>query len=180
MGQLENDMVLGTSAYRNGIRATTFGPKDKGIGYLVGASDDPQIVRSYYIDAPTAAHIGQRARGLREGAGRLTGHAAGIDTLDAVAGPADTLLVDLLAVFPADEDKTWSENLVTRLAAHRPQVYGGWKPEQLAAALKPYGVRTEQVWSAPDAGGKQANRRGLVRAHLTHALTQREQHGDTG
>src|SRR6266508_4404707 len=54
MGQVENDMVLGTSAYRNGIRATTFTNRDKGIGYLVGASDDPQIVRTYYIDASAA------------------------------------------------------------------------------------------------------------------------------
>jgi DNA segregation ATPase FtsK/SpoIIIE, S-DNA-T family len=88
MGQLENDMVLGTSAYRNGIRATTFGPRDKGIGYLVGAADDPQIVRSYYIDAPTAARIGTRARGLRESAGRLSGHAAGVDTRDAAGRSA--------------------------------------------------------------------------------------------
>jgi hypothetical protein len=39
MGQTENDMVLGTSAYKNGLRATTFGPRDKGIGYLVGAGE---------------------------------------------------------------------------------------------------------------------------------------------
>lgn len=180
MGQLENDMVLGTSAYRNGIRATTFGPKDKGIGYLVGAADDPQITRSYYIDQPTAQRIGLRARGLREAAGRLTGHAAGIDTLDATAGPTDTLLTDLLAVLPADEDKTWSENLVARLAAHRPDTYTGWRPEQLAAALKPYGVRTEQVWSAPDTGGPSGNRRGVVRAHLAAVLTERERKDGTG
>jgi len=180
MGQLENDMVLGTSAYHNGIRATTFGPKDKGIGYLVGAADDPQVVRSYYIDQPTAQTIGHRARGLRDAAGRLTGHAAGIDTLDATTGPADTLLTDLLVVLPADEDKTWSENLVTRLAAHRPGTYTGWKPEQLAAALKPHGIRTEQVWATPDTGGKRTNRQGVIREHLTTALTHREHGGGTG
>jgi DNA segregation ATPase FtsK/SpoIIIE, S-DNA-T family len=38
MGQVENDMILGTSAYKNGIRATTFRPEiDAGIGYQVGA-----------------------------------------------------------------------------------------------------------------------------------------------
>ncbi|MGH4020512.1 MAG: cell division protein FtsK, partial [Pseudonocardiaceae bacterium] len=179
MGQLENDMVLGTSAYRNGIRATTFGPKDKGISYLVGAADDPQIVKSDYIDAPAAERIGQRARALREAAGRLTGHATGIDTLAATAA-ADTLLVDLLAVLPTGEDKTWSENAVARLAAHQPETYGGWKPEQLAAALKPHGVRTEQVWAAPDDGGKPANRRGVVRAHLTEAIAERDRKGESG
>jgi hypothetical protein len=82
-------------------------------------------------------------------------------------------------VFPADEDKTWSENLVTRLAAHRPGTYQGWKPEQLAAALKPHGVRTEQVWASPDGGGAPANRRGVVRAHLVEAH-QRRRDGDDG
>ena len=34
-GQVENDMILGTSAYKNGAKATTFRPKvDAGLGYL--------------------------------------------------------------------------------------------------------------------------------------------------
>jgi DNA segregation ATPase FtsK/SpoIIIE, S-DNA-T family len=36
MGQVENDMVLSTSAYRNGIRATMFSFDDKGIFYVAG------------------------------------------------------------------------------------------------------------------------------------------------
>jgi S-DNA-T family DNA segregation ATPase FtsK/SpoIIIE len=54
MGYVENDMVLGTSMYKNGIRATTFTPSDKGIGYLIGDKDDPEIVRTSYLDAPAA------------------------------------------------------------------------------------------------------------------------------
>jgi DNA segregation ATPase FtsK/SpoIIIE, S-DNA-T family len=43
MGQLENDMILGTSAYKNGVRATMFTARDKGVGYLVGGPDpDPR------------------------------------------------------------------------------------------------------------------------------------------
>lgn len=34
MGQEANDMILGTSSYKSGIRATTFTASDKGIGYL--------------------------------------------------------------------------------------------------------------------------------------------------
>ena len=46
-------MILGTSAYKNGIRATTFRPEvDAGIGYLVGASSQAQVVRTYYLDLP--------------------------------------------------------------------------------------------------------------------------------
>ena len=77
MDQPANDMVLGTSAYKAGIRATTFGPRDRGIGYLVGASDDPQIVRSAYLDGPATERIVVRARAARLAAGTLSGHALG-------------------------------------------------------------------------------------------------------
>ncbi|WP_240686893.1 FtsK/SpoIIIE domain-containing protein [Amycolatopsis suaedae] len=173
MGQTENDMVLGTSAYKNGIRATTFGAKDKGIGYLVGAADDPQIVRSYYIDGPAAETIVGRARTLREKAGTITGHAAG--EAPEATGPAHSLIADVAAVLGADETKVWSETIVDRLAALRPEVYGAWaeldgrtKANQLAAGLKPYGVETGQVHGKTE-GGKTANRRGVVRADVEAA-----------
>ncbi|MGF1663343.1 MAG: FtsK/SpoIIIE domain-containing protein [Kineosporiaceae bacterium] len=172
MGQVANDMILGTSSYKNGIRATTFRPRDKGIGYLVGADDDPQVVRTYYIDGPTAEKITAHARALREAAGTLAGHAAGQATTPG-PDPAVRLLEDLLTVVPATEAKVWSETALTRLAAHRPDAYAGWGPEQLAALLKPHGVRTHQVWGTttnPDGTrGPQANRRGLVRADLAAA-----------
>ena len=77
MGQVENDMILGTSAYKNGLRATTFRPEiDAGIGYLVGAGPAPQVVRTFYLDMHAAERIAIRARALREAAGTLTGHAA--------------------------------------------------------------------------------------------------------
>jgi hypothetical protein len=66
MGQVENDMVLGTSAYKNGVRATMFTRSDRGIGYLAGEGDDPQIVRSFYLDAPAAEAVVARARRLRD------------------------------------------------------------------------------------------------------------------
>ena len=127
MGQIENDMILGTSAYKNGIRATTFTKADKGIGYLVGAADDPQIVRTYYIDNPAADRICDRARATREAAGTLRGLAAGHapERREAV----DTLLDDILAVVPADEAKVWSETVISRLAELRPELYGTWTDE---------------------------------------------------
>ena len=77
MGQVENDMVLGTSAYKNGTRATMFAFSDKGICYFAGEGDAPRIVRGFYIDAPAAEKIALRARAIRAAAGTLTGHAAG-------------------------------------------------------------------------------------------------------
>ena len=86
MGQTENDMVLGTSSYKNGTRATMFTARDLGIGYLVGTSPDAQIVRSYKVDNPAADKICDRARALRAAAGTLTGHAIGDTTTGADGG----------------------------------------------------------------------------------------------
>ncbi|WP_411097576.1 cell division protein FtsK [Streptomyces sp. 020-2-3H-GM] len=173
MGQLENDMVLGTSSYKRGIRATMFSWKDKGIHYFVGEGADARIVSSVYVDAPTAEVIGLRARRLREAAGTLTGHAAGETFEDSDASSGYDLLRDILAVVPAEEPKVWSEVVVARLADLRPDVYGGWDPEALAAALKPHGVPTGQVWGKTEAG-KGANRRGIERSRILTVIAERD------
>jgi DNA segregation ATPase FtsK/SpoIIIE, S-DNA-T family len=181
MGQVENDMVLGTSAYKNGVRATMFAFSDKGICYFSGEGQDPRIVRGFYLDAPAVEKIALRARGLRERAGTLSGHALGQEP---DTGPAFDLLADLAAV--VTEPKMWSEEIVTRLAALRPGAYQAWadlepdaRAAQLTAALKPYGIRTGQVWGTT-ADGKGANRRGLTRDDLTKAITERNQNGGPG
>jgi len=177
MGQIENDMVLGTSAYKNGTRATMFSFTDKGIFYLAGEGAAPRIVRSFYIDAPTAEKITARARGIRAAAGTLTGHAAGAADDEALNGPAYDLLADIAAV--THEPKLWSETVVARLAELRPDAYGPWaamepdaRAAQLTAALRPYGVRTGQVWATVD--GRGANRRGITRDDITKAITERD------
>ncbi|MFE1691139.1 cell division protein FtsK [Streptomyces albidoflavus] len=171
MGQLENDMVLGTSSYKRGVRATMFSWKDKGIHYFVGEGADARIVSSVYVDAPAAEAIGDRARALREKAGLLTGHAAGIEP-ESATGPGYDLLRDLLTVVPANEVKVWSETVVARLAELRPEVYAGWEPEALTAALKPYGLSTVQVGRRVN--GKVVNRRGIDRSHVATAVAERD------
>jgi len=167
MGQTENDMVLGTSAYKNGVRATMFARADRGIGYLAGEGDDPQIVRSFYVDVPAAERTVARARALRDRAGTLSGHALGEDPEPADA--TSTLLADVLAVIPASEARVWNQTVVARLAELRPEVYGGWEAEQLTAALKPHGITTGQVWGTDPATGEGANRRGIDRRAVAEA-----------
>jgi S-DNA-T family DNA segregation ATPase FtsK/SpoIIIE len=181
MGQVENDMVLGTSAYKNGVRATMFAFSDKGICYFAGEGEAPRIVRGFYLDAPAAEKIALRARGLRERAGTLSGHALGQEP---ETGPVFDLLADLAAV--VTEPKMWSETIVTRLAGLRPGAYQAWadlepdaRAAQLTAALKPYGMRTGQVWGTTE-DGKGANRRGITRDDLTNAITERNQKGGPG
>ncbi|MER7050804.1 cell division protein FtsK [Streptomyces sp. NPDC000351] len=177
MGQTENDMVLGTSAYKRGVRATMFAWGDKGIHYFVGEGSDARIVASVYVDAPGAETIAARARKARETAGLLSGHALG-EAPETVTGPAYDLLADILAVIPASEAKVWSETVVARLAELREDVYGGWDPEGLSAALKPYGVSTIQVGRRVK--GKVVNRRGIDRSHITTVIAERDGKRDAG
>jgi S-DNA-T family DNA segregation ATPase FtsK/SpoIIIE len=179
MGQVENDMVLGTSAYKNGLRATEFTPKDRGIGVLLGHGDTHQVVRSFYLDGPAAEAIGKRARALREKAGTLTGHAAG-EAPQVETGPGYSLLDDIAGVMAPTDDKIWSETVCERLAELRPDAYKGWDAAQLASALKPYGITTRQTWLTNAPAGKKSNQRGFTRDDLTTALNRARRDSTAG
>ncbi|MCC3653222.1 cell division protein FtsK [Streptomyces sp. S07_1.15] len=169
MGHTANDMVLGTGAYKAGIRATMFSRSDLGICWMAGEGDDPRIVASAFVDAPAAEKVVARARKLREKYGNLTGHAIGQEP-DATAGT--DVLADVLAVLAPDEERVWCERIAARLAELRPETYPGWKAEQVTAALKPWGIKSGQVWGTDDEG-QGANRRGITRADVTAAITRR-------
>ena len=173
MGHTENDMVLGTSMHKNGIKATMFARRDKGIGYLSGEGDDPTITRTYEIDGPAAELVVKRARALREKAGNITGHALG-QTVDTDAVRRDTILEDLAAVMSDAKPKVWTTVLAKQLAELRPDVYAGLTADQLRAALKPHGVTPGQVWGNDPDTDETGNRQGFNRAHILKALTQRD------
>lgn len=168
MGQTENDMILGTSSYKNGLRATTFTKRDKGVMYAVGVDDDALIVKSSYIDNPSAEAVGRRARVLRKQAGRLTGHAIGEEQ---DTGPAVSLIEDVADILQDGEDKVWCQTAVERLAELRPAMYSGWTAGQLTDALKPYGVRTGDTWGK-DADGSGRNRKGFEAKAVIEAVSK--------
>ncbi|MEU8551833.1 cell division protein FtsK [Streptomyces roseoverticillatus] len=172
MSHVENDMVLGTGAYKRGVRATMFAWDDKGICYFLGEGADARIVRAAEINAVEAEVIALRARKTRERLSTLAGHALG-EQPEAAAGPSYDLLSDLLTALPVGKEKLWNEAIVAGLAELRPDVYGAWTAEQLTAALKPYGIRTVQVWGTTE-DGKGANRRGIKRADVLRALAERD------
>lgn len=172
MGQVENDMVLGTGAYKRGVRASMFAWGDKGICYFLGEGADARIVRSAFIDAVASDRIALRARALRERAGTLGGHALGEQPETDVAATYD-LLADLMACVSAEKPKVWNEAVIARLAELRPEVYGAWTAEQLTVAVKPFGIRTLQVWGSTE-DGKGANRRGIKRADVLKAIAERD------
>src|SRR5262249_27435562 len=93
MGQLENDMVLGTSAYKRGGGPTLFAWGDKGIPSFVGEGSDARIGRPLSVDGRDAEAIGARARRLRDQVGTLSGYALG-EAPEPVASGYD-LLADI-------------------------------------------------------------------------------------
>ncbi|WP_030234021.1 cell division protein FtsK [Streptomyces sp. NRRL S-455] len=172
MGQTENDMVLGTSSYKRGVRATMFAWGDKGLHYFVGEGADARIVSAAFVDAPGAEAIAARARTVREKAGLLSGYALG-ETPEQATGPAYDLLADVAAVVSEKEERVWNERIAARLAELRPEIYGGWKGENVTSALKPHGIRTRDVAGTTD-DGTRTTRRGIVRADLLKAIAERD------
>ncbi len=172
-GQVENDMILGTSAYKNGLRATVFRPEtDAGIGYLVGATSTPVVVRTAYLDGPATERIAARARALREAAGTLSGHALGQAPQESSARP-ERLLGDVLGVVPTTQDKVAAEVLREWLATAHPEVYGDWTTDRLTASLRSLGIDTSVQVHRPDQDGRRRNLRGITRQSVADALTQR-------
>lgn len=170
MSHTANDMVLGTGAYKAGVRATMFSRSDRGICFMSGEGDDPVIAASAFVDGPAAELVVARARGLREAYGNITGHAIG-------EGPSASrgmdVLGDVLKVFRADDEQLWCERIAARLAEAWPDVYGEWTTASVAPSLKPWGVATADVWATGD-DGKGTTKRGIKRADVAAALTRRD------
>ena len=139
MGQIENDMVMGTSAYKSGIRATMFDDDDKGVCYFGGEGMRGRIMRSQYIDNPMARAIVARAYALRKAAGRITGYAASQDQ-PAARSFAD----DVLEVFGADE-KLWCETIAERLAKTIGHPYADITKEAVGSQLRRARIRVKPV-----------------------------------
>jgi DNA segregation ATPase FtsK/SpoIIIE, S-DNA-T family len=173
MNHQANDMILGSGAYSSGIQATMFARSDRGIGYLAGEGDDPQITRTHRIDAPDAELVVVRARAARDLAGTLSGYALG-EASDLPDRPTYDVLTDILAVLSADEEKAHSDTIAARLADLRPDAYAGWDKSNISAALKPHDVKTGQVWATDPATGNGSNRFGIKRADIVQAITDRD------
>ncbi|MEY9934270.1 S-DNA-T family DNA segregation ATPase FtsK/SpoIIIE [Catenulispora sp. GP43] len=166
--QTANDMILGTSAYKNGLRATVFKPvEEAGWGVLAGLGKAGSRC-SYYVDGADLDKVMARAIALRTAAGTMPeGTAARADRT-----PAYDLLADVLAVWPDKAGKAWNETIVTALAALRPEIYDGWESAQLTAALKPFGVPVVDVGKRIN--GTPTTKRGIARADIATAVTERD------
>ncbi|MBL6277504.1 cell division protein FtsK [Micromonospora fiedleri] len=174
--QTANDMILGTSAYKNGYRATVFQPViEAGWGILRGFGTKASAVRSFYVDTTAAARIVTRAVALRQSAGTLPKP----DEQTRDIAPVADVLGDLARVWPGDEKSAWNETLCGLLAELRPDVYGGWEAAQLTTALKPHpAVKVGDVGRRID--GKSVTRRGIKHTDLLAAIAERDRKRSAG
>ncbi|HEX5115112.1 MAG TPA: cell division protein FtsK [Pseudonocardiaceae bacterium] len=173
--QAANDMILGTSAYRAGYRATVFRPVvEAGWGILAGLGDTAAR-RCFKVDTDAAGRVVARAIALRTKAGTMPEPESGTRE----AGAAYDVLGDVATVWPVGEDAAWNETLIERLTELRPAIYAGWKPAQLTTALDVYGVKVAQIGRRIK--GKTVNRRGPSHADIATAMTERnrKRHGST-
>lgn len=164
-----SEAVLGAGAGGEGLHAHRLPPNAPGAGLLRGTGDAAiaaGIVRTGLANQVHAEQICARARTLREGAGTLAEMALGV----LVSATPCTYSVGADLVMVLAEDKAHSDVLCARLAERWPERYTEWRPAQLHAALKPYGVGPRQVWAQTIEDGAMRNRYGIVRAELVKAL----------
>jgi DNA segregation ATPase FtsK/SpoIIIE, S-DNA-T family len=136
MDQIANDMILGTSAYKQGIRATTFRAEvDAGLGYQVGAAAHPLVVRTFYLNLPDTERVARRARSLREAAGTLSGVALGEDD----AAPHRDVLADVAEALAGASGMHW-QPLADRLAERYPERWADASGDAVRAELGARGV----------------------------------------
>lgn len=176
---IENDLILGTSAYKNGYRACDFDfDRDKGVGIL-RKGGKPFPCRVFRVEsAEIVKHIVPRALAARKADNRLTGYALGESEPDE---PDTTTILDhLLAVWPNDASNepktrvTWAE-LAERLAEAFP----------LYARIDGDGVReasrlTSHQVKVRDESGKPLGRRGPAYADLVRVIAARDTESEHG
>ena len=147
-GQLENDMVLGTSAYKNGARATMFRAKvDAGLGYFKGEENIPQVVKTYYLNTEATERVARRARAIREAAGTLSGVALG----EADDTPKRDVLADVAEVFAGEPGLHWTV-IAERLAERFPERWDAASPDAVSAECRSLGVPSVVVTANGDRG----------------------------
>ncbi len=177
-------LVLGPNMIAEGWRpdrlhpATGESPEDAGKAYVWAAgSREPVISKFRVLDPGRARENGthRAAVGLpridtdswsaarTRRAHHTRGQEPGPGT-ESGPGPGGDRQVgaDVLTAFGADR-KLWTEHLLTRLAAVDAR-YSQWSPEDLAEALRPFGITPVQVWHA----GR--NRNGYDRDTIARAL----------
>ena len=140
--QVANDGLLGSGAYRQGIRATELRPgEDRGTAVAVGMTGNRfELIATFYVafdeDRDDVTPVIARAMALLDETGRVVPAAEIGDGRDAVAVDH---LGDLHAVVRG-EVRVRTQMVLRRLADRNPGEYGGWSFARLAEVLAEHGL----------------------------------------
>ncbi|WDZ87160.1 FtsK/SpoIIIE domain-containing protein [Micromonospora cathayae] len=161
LGQVENDMILGTGAYKRGFTGTVYRPGvDAGWGVMVGV-DKPGSARSFFPTPEVTAAIVRRA-------GQLRGKTVVGEDVERVQ--ARDMLADARAVLqPGESGLPWAV-LAERLAAQWPEMYAEITADMVRESLARYGVDSQDVKPK----GSRSNVKGARRTALDAAQRRRE------
>lgn len=167
--QVHNDQILGTGAYKSGLKATLFSQEDRGLAWLK-ASGDPRVVRTWseMVDLDPAYELVEIAYRLRVERDLLTGQAAGEHE---VVEPTADLLDDVHEVLKENACRNTSlDQLREALALLSPGIYGHLDNESLGGLLRGAGVRPDSI-HCPREG---RTMRGVKVDWVTDAIDQRD------
>ncbi|MGH3872289.1 MAG: hypothetical protein ACRDSR_12385 [Pseudonocardiaceae bacterium] len=187
-------LVLGPHMLADGWRpdrlhpATADDPGDAGRAYVATAGNrEPLISAIHPLDEADARERGERraaaglpridpqswvaARAHRYHTSPTTSPASTTEQANTVdpalidrdGGQSLLHVVTVLSLFGAD-DRLWTEELLSRLATHDPQVYSTWDAEHLSTVLRRFAITPTQIWRH----GR--NRRGYLRADIARAV----------
>jgi DNA segregation ATPase FtsK/SpoIIIE, S-DNA-T family len=168
--QGHNDQVLGTGAYKTGLKATLFSQEDKGLAWLKAAGD-PQVVRSWseMVDLEPAVKLIEKAYQLRVARGLLTGQAAG--ELEEPSAPEGDLLDDVYEVMQENQCRNTSlDYLRDKLGLLRPGIWGHLDNEALGGMLRQAGIVPASI-HCPVEG---RSMRGVKIDQVTDAIDRRD------
>jgi S-DNA-T family DNA segregation ATPase FtsK/SpoIIIE len=159
-GQMENDMVLGTGAYKSGLSATVYRPVlDAGWGIIKGL-EKPGSYRSMFPSTEQTKAIMERAAELR---GTTV-----VASPDADKVHSRNMLEDAWAMLqPGESGMPW-EVLAQRLAEAWPEFYAGVTADMVRETLARYDVPTQDVKVG------RRNLKGARRTSIAAALRPRE------
>jgi S-DNA-T family DNA segregation ATPase FtsK/SpoIIIE len=166
-----NDGLLGSGAYRQGIRATELRPgEDRGTAVTTGLTANRfELVNGFYI--PFDEDRDQITPVIAQAMALLAEHGRTVPTTDTIPDADQAAAVDHLAdVHTAlrGEKRVRTQVVLARLAELNPAEYEEWTFQDLAAALAEYGIEP-----AKSQGVK------VIRADdVTQALTQRDEIDD--
>ncbi|MFI8294455.1 cell division protein FtsK [Streptomyces nigra] len=137
--QVANDGLLGSGKYKAGIRATELVPgQDVGTAVTYGFTSKPfEVIRAHYVARDPERGIDEVTPVVERA---LQAYKSDDGAWEVPAFEPPDPLVDVNTVL-GDDTRVLVQEVLHRLAEHKPDAYREWAPADLKKALEPYGAQ---------------------------------------